>query len=67
MRQSRRSDAVAASATVPLGERLDDLAKQDKQVAGALSSVTGSMIWNTNTQIYLPRVGPARVMARYES
>jgi hypothetical protein len=48
-----------------LGERLDDLAKQDKQVAGTLSLLTGSMIWNINTRSIYSEW--ARELWRYES
>ena len=49
-----------------LGERLDDLAKQDKQVAGTLSLLTGSMIWNIYTRSIYSEWGP-RELWRYES
>lgn len=47
-----------------LGERLDDLAKQDEQVAGTLSSLTGSMIWNMDQCIWRIRLNPLRTFEK---
>jgi hypothetical protein len=47
-----------------LGERLDDLAKQDEQVAGTLSSLTGSMTWNIDQCIWRIRLNPLRTFEK---
>jgi hypothetical protein len=53
-----------SSGVQDLAERLDDLAKQDEQVAGTLSSLTGSMTWNIHQCIWRIRLNPLRTFEK---
>jgi hypothetical protein len=53
-----------SSGVQDLGERLDDLAKLDEQVAGTLSSLTGSMTWNIDECIWRIRLNPLRTFEK---